>query len=234
MIVIGDVHGCYETLRALLRQLPQNRKVIFAGDLIDRGPKSRQVVQFIKRGCEEGVFDCVTGNHEDMMIQDTDIPETKGGTFRIDYSGIWVGNGGLQAIESYKTIKVIDDVSASYTVNTKLIKQHAEWFKALPLYLEYPNVKNEDGRHLVVSHASVCKIWNNKDHRQFRETIMWNRTEPVTDVPGIYNIFGHTPHQDPIITKHYANIDTGAFKKDGVLTALSFPEMEVFQQRFIG
>lgn len=65
MIIIGDVHGGFDTLRKLVDKLPQDENICFVGDLIDRGPKSVEVVDFV---IDNG-FDCVLGNHEDLMIQ---------------------------------------------------------------------------------------------------------------------------------------------------------------------
>ena len=45
--VIGDIHGCFDTFMALVAKLPKDAKICLAGDLIDRGPKSRQVVQYV-------------------------------------------------------------------------------------------------------------------------------------------------------------------------------------------
>ena len=47
--IISDVHGCYKTLIALIDQFPnkQNSKIVFVGDLVDRGNDSYNVVKFI-------------------------------------------------------------------------------------------------------------------------------------------------------------------------------------------
>ena len=65
-IVIGDVHGHYDTLVALLDSISPttNDEVYFLGDLIDRGPKSAQVVDLVMRN----QFKCLRGNHEEMML----------------------------------------------------------------------------------------------------------------------------------------------------------------------
>jgi serine/threonine protein phosphatase 1 len=47
--VIGDVHGEYETLRTLIQKLPKNSDIVFVGDLVDRGAKSRQVIELIRK-----------------------------------------------------------------------------------------------------------------------------------------------------------------------------------------
>ena len=67
-VVVGDVHGCREELEELLEGVEydaRNDRLIFAGDLIDRGPYPRQVVEFARQiGAE-----CVMGNHEDKAIR---------------------------------------------------------------------------------------------------------------------------------------------------------------------
>jgi serine/threonine protein phosphatase 1 len=64
--IISDVHGCYKTLLALIEQFPnkQNSKIVFVGDLIDKGINSCDVIEFVKNNN----YDCVLGNHDEMMI----------------------------------------------------------------------------------------------------------------------------------------------------------------------
>lgn len=111
MIVIGDVHGCYKTLVALLEKLPHNN-ICFTGDLIDRGNNSKEVVELVR----SSGYKCVLGNHEEMAIKaclDCDPQQAY----------LWTSNGGDATIESYKgSKKMHDDV---------------EWFKTLPLYIRY-------------------------------------------------------------------------------------------------
>lgn len=67
-IVIGDVHGCLEELDELLRTVQFTRhrdRLVFVGDLIDRGPDSRGVV---RRARELGAT-CVQGNHEEKYLR---------------------------------------------------------------------------------------------------------------------------------------------------------------------
>lgn len=220
-IVIGDVHGSYKTLMALVAKLPVGVPITFAGDLVDRGPDSRKVVQFV---IENG-YDCVRGNHEQMMIEhvtNTAAPE---------YMNKWTdftANGGLNTLNSY-------------TGFPEDLKFHVDWMRALPVYVEYKDIKGENGRHLVVSHSAIGKVWDWSEERrkqmvkQFESHIMWDR-DRFEDRPEIYNVFGHTPRPNPVLKSFYANIDTGAcFKRDGngmygQLTALQYPEMIVTQQ----
>jgi hypothetical protein len=72
--IIGDIHGCGETLRALLEKLGYSegesiyrhpeRKVIFLGDFIDRGPHQKDVVNIVRGMMKSGDALAVMGNHE--------------------------------------------------------------------------------------------------------------------------------------------------------------------------
>lgn len=103
-------------------------------------------------------------------------------------------------------------------------------------------------RNLVVSHSSIGKVWDwneekrNNQSKQFENVVMWEEVL-LNWLKGIYNIIGHTPHPifDLRIKSFYANIDTGAcFNSEehklqgyGVLTALQYPEMTIYQQENI-
>ena len=70
--IIGDIHGESEALLALIHLLgysdngrhPQGRKLVFTGDLVDRGPDSPAVMDKVIALVEAGVAYCVLGNHE--------------------------------------------------------------------------------------------------------------------------------------------------------------------------
>ena len=61
--IIGDVHGCIKTLKALISQLPQNAQIVFTGDLIDRGRYSKDVIEFVRINN----YKCIIDNHEEMQ-----------------------------------------------------------------------------------------------------------------------------------------------------------------------
>jgi hypothetical protein len=70
--LVGDVHGEWLALRSLLAHLGydargehrQGRRLVFVGDLCDRGPDSPQVVAFVREAVQRGLAQCVLGNHE--------------------------------------------------------------------------------------------------------------------------------------------------------------------------
>ena len=89
--VIGDVHGLYDELIALLalagwyldahgvpRHADPTRMLMFLGDLIDRGQQSLQVLRLVKKAVEAGVARCVKGNHEAKLLRFWDMANFKG------------------------------------------------------------------------------------------------------------------------------------------------------------
>jgi predicted kinase len=81
--IIGDVHGCHDELVGLLDKLgysitagsdgarhvthPEGRRVVFVGDLVDRGPDSPGVVRLVMTMVRDGVALCVAGNHDQKL-----------------------------------------------------------------------------------------------------------------------------------------------------------------------
>lgn len=91
--VIGDVHGLLDLLLEMLEKLgydmssgvpvhPAGRKLLFLGDIVDRGPQSIQVLKLAKMAVEKGGHFMVAGNHERKLLQFWDslqkgLPETR-------------------------------------------------------------------------------------------------------------------------------------------------------------
>ena len=71
--IIPDIHGCYNTLVALIEQLniTNEDELYFLGDYIDRGPKSREVIDYIIELKKNYQVYCLKGNHEDMYEECT-------------------------------------------------------------------------------------------------------------------------------------------------------------------
>lgn len=239
MIVIGDVHGCHKTLLALLDKIPKDKKerICFAGDLIDRGPRSRQVVEFVM----DNGYDCVQGNHEQMMVDFT---------YRYD-DMLWLGNGGDITLDSYRPDPDEDKPYLKPDIDKEVFEEHRRWMASLPVAIKYEDVKTPDGRELVVSHSICHSYWqmlNSKEESRVKLAkthIAWNRRFHKIKDQGFFNVIGHTPDENnPKIKKIYANIDTGVFcgyggwkrfKEGGLgyLTALHVPTMTIYQQECI-
>lgn len=226
--VIGDTHGCIETTKKLIEQLPSDAEVCFVGDLIDRGPGSKDLIDLVIKNN----YHCVLGNHEDMLLESLYIED---GILR-DYvreMRDWISNGGDKFLLNYGiTYNWVMDINISQE-----LKDHFRFIEKLPIVKEFKDVVDSNGRHLVVSHSSVDTMYGKEDDPRYKNTVIWNRYMSINDIPGVYNVFGHTPVIKPIIKGHYANIDTGAVysKKDGggILTALLFPDMITYTQERI-
>lgn len=74
--IIGDIHGCYDSLMALEDLVHTHAAVlgtrpffVSVGDLIDRGIQSREVVRHFYRGMREGTHSAVAGNHEAILFE---------------------------------------------------------------------------------------------------------------------------------------------------------------------
>lgn len=78
--VIGDVHGLFGLLMEMLESLgydlssgipahPHGRKLLFLGDVVDRGPDSIEVLKFVKKAVEKGGHFMLAGNHERKLLQ---------------------------------------------------------------------------------------------------------------------------------------------------------------------
>lgn len=94
ILAIGDVHGCDRALATLLSLLAITSAdtVVFLGDLVDRGPSSKQVVDRVIALHEECEVVCIMGNHEEMM---RDAISGRG-LFQA-----WLDVGGQSTVDSY-------------------------------------------------------------------------------------------------------------------------------------
>ena len=234
--IIGDVHGCYDTLLALINKLPKEAEIVFVGDLIDRGENSKKVIKLIR----DNNYLCVLGNHEEMMIDA--IKELKEG-WKITSTG-WSFNGYAPTMESYNR-----------DFDNKDLLNDIEWLKTLPKYLKFDE-EDEKGRKLIVSHAPCLDEFQNVLDLDYIDDgyFLWNRKIPKIKQDEYFNIFGHNIVKYFIYNKckelkidrsilkkdgtlldiniGYADIDTGCFD-NGMLSAIEFPSMKVIQQKNI-
>ncbi len=78
--IVGDVHGCYEELLGLIEKLgysasehvvshPEGRRLVFVGDLVDRGPDSPNVLRLAMASVKAGNAICVPGNHDTKFLR---------------------------------------------------------------------------------------------------------------------------------------------------------------------
>lgn len=117
---IGDIHGCFSSLKELIEnkiQLQKNDKLILLGDYIDRGPKSKEVIDYII-DLQNNDYDIVTllGNHESMLV---DAYNNESSISK------WIQNGGSETLKSFEinSLKGLDS-------------KYLNFFNSLKLYFE--------------------------------------------------------------------------------------------------
>jgi|WetSurMetagenome_2_1015567.scaffolds.fasta_scaffold245526_1 serine/threonine protein phosphatase 1 len=209
IFAVGDIHGCYDKLAAMMKILPWRKDegdlLLFIGDYIDRGPKSREVVDFLVRLRQQGgEFVFLKGNHEKMLL-DYYIQQKD--------QMLYVANGGAETIASY----VEGGIGRKAFV---LPEEHLEFFLSLALYHE-----TED---YIFVHAGL------KDgvplNEQSEEELLWIREEFIYSAYDWNKrvIFGHTALEIPFVTPGKIGIDTGAVYGNK-LTAVELPRMKFYQ-----
>ena len=210
-IFIGDVHGHYDGLMRLLSLIDPiaSDQVYFVGDLIDRGPKSAQVVEFVR----QSPYQCVLGNHEQLLLDAFQNGE-------VDMSRLqaWLYSGGQATLASYSNMDALFD--------------HLDWLRSLPLYIDLDDVwlvHAGINPHLSLSEQTPQELcW-------IRETFHYN---PRPYFKNKLIITGHTitftfPGIPPgQITQGagWLDIDTGAYHpKSGWLTGVDIDNQIVHQ-----
>jgi hypothetical protein len=154
---IGDIHGHADKLEELLLKLGYakknaayahpERKVLFVGDYIDRGPKIRETLQLVKAMVDNGNAIALMGNHEYNALC-FHFQETEGGHLRKHLI--------KNIIQHYETLKQFQNRQHEY-------EEYLDWFKTLPLYYEADNFK------------AVHACWGNNNIDFLRETLVNDR-----------------------------------------------------------
>ncbi len=213
--VIGDIHGRADLLARLLAQLGE-MPVFVVGDVCDRGPDTREVIeQLVARGARG-----VRGNHEDWLCQFVD-----GRGF--DSVALNAMFGGAATLRSYGIEgRSPREIEAQ---RFKVPLAHREWLGALPVVMRLV----VDGAPYWIAHAGVpLSLAVGIDPvRRMREILpehhcdlRWSALDPdsmdVLDGPVVY---GHVPREAPIDAGHAIGIDTGCGRHDGALTAVILP-----------
>jgi len=205
VFAVGDIHGCFYTLLDLMNKLPleSGDKLIFIGDYIDRGPHSKQVVDYVKSLTDAGQAIALMGNHEKMCI------DTYTGSGYWGQS--WMNNGGGLTIDSYDTRSEAERVSPPmfdadardewHKNLPRVSKEHVEWMESLPLY-------HIDGDYMFV-HAGIDP--EVELEYQIDDDLLWIRGKFINygmQLPKRI-VFGHTPFEKVQFLSNKIGIDTG-------------------------
>ncbi|MEV0270664.1 polynucleotide kinase-phosphatase [Hamadaea sp. NPDC050747] len=222
--VIGDVHGCFAELLALLTELgytverdehgravnavhPAGRITLFVGDLVDRGPDSPAVLRLVMGMVAAGTALCVAGNHEAKLLK------------KLQGRNVQVRHGLAETLEQLER----DPVDGLEPFLSGLISHYVL----------------DEGR-LVIAHAGLKEEYHGRASGRVRSFAMFGDTTGETDEYGLpvrypwaqeYRgkamvVYGHTPTVEPEWVNNTICLDTGCVF-GGKLTALRYPERQL-------
>lgn len=209
--IIGDIGGEFDTLKSLIDKMPKG-KIVLVGDLNDRGPKSKEVIEWAMNNP-----DVITlhSNHGDMFVDMYNM--VIHGDLSIYHPNDFFNNGGIATLKSYAFEKYPNGKVALDQALACVPESHIQYLRDAPLTYK------QEG--LIVSHAAIMP----HGHMSASEAV-WNRDEP-RKIDGKFQVFGHNSHWGLRYFDDWAVcIDTSRQK---VLTGLHWPSKEIFQQEFI-
>ena len=223
--IIGDIHGCLDEALDLISALgyrcevqecrhvvshPQGRKLVFVGDLVDRGPDSPGVVRLVSDVVASGRGFCVAGNHDVKLSR------------------------ALRGRDVKLTHGLAESMDQMRSHSQDFRRFSAEFLDGLVSHYVF-----DDG-HLVVAHAGLREEMHGRGSGMVRQFAMYGETTGETDEYGLpvrYNwaseyrgkamvVYGHTPVPESEWLNNTICIDTGCVF-GGRLTALRYPEREL-------
>ena len=218
--IIGDVHGCLEELEALIGSLgyedkdgwwhPEGRKLVFVGDLVDRGPESVEVVRKVMSAVKAGLAHAVPGNHDVKLAR-----ALKGGKVSLNHGLAETMEQFSKETEEFKT-------------------EVADFFVGLVSHAVF------DSGKLCVAHAGMPAEMQGRGSAAVREFALYGETTGEIDEFGLpvrypwaseYRgealvVYGHTPVPEAEFYNNTIDIDTGCCF-GGKLTAFRYPEREI-------
>ncbi len=226
--IIGDVHGCADELEQLLDQLgyqvtgefsyahPAGRRVVFVGDLVDRGPRAVDTLKIAMNMVRDDSAICVPGNHDVKLLR------------KLRGKDVKVRHGLAETLQDFARIPEAD--------RKPFEKQVVEFIDSLVSHYVF-----DDGK-LVVAHAGLPESMHGRGSGKVREFALYGETTGEIDEFGLpvrlnwaadYRgaakvVYGHTPVPFAEWLNNTIDIDTGCVF-GGALTALRYPEMEIQQ-----
>jgi serine/threonine protein phosphatase 1 len=224
-LVIGDVHGKLSLLDRLIGKTGYQAgadRLVFIGDLIDRGENSRGVVERALELKKQSphLVTVIRGNHEEMMISALSASADEAA----EKSELWYFNGGIETLQSYMTDEGKLD----------LPEEHFNFLASLPTW-------HED-EHAIYVHAAMIESADGTFAHPGSDPdnleLLWSRNRRFfAEYQGKLAVFGHTiagmifgePEQ-VWMREQLIGVDTGAYLT-GVLSAVELPSRRVWSVR---
>ncbi len=136
--LIGDVHGCGETLIVLLEQMGyqkingiyqhKSRKAVFLGDIVDRGPHIRLACEIVRGMVDAGHAHMIMGNHEyNLVTYMTPAPEGVDRPYLREHTE--------------RNSFIVKQTVEQFADHPEEFKDYLEWFTELPLFMEFDHFR---------------------------------------------------------------------------------------------
>jgi protein phosphatase len=217
--IVGDVHGCYDELRTLLDKLgysveeyvvrhPEGRRLVFVGDLVDRGPDSPNVLRLVMASVKAGTAICVPGNHDMKFLRWLNGKRVQ------PTHGLADTIAQLEAdpLDRRDLMAFLDNLVSHFVFDDgKLVVAHAGLKESM----------QGRGSGKVREFCLYGDTTGERDEYGLPERLDWAREYRGKALV----VYGHTPFAEPRWLNHTVNIDTGCCF-GGALTALRYPEQE--------
>ncbi|MDB2686180.1 AAA family ATPase [Mariniblastus sp.] len=236
--IIGDVHGCYDELTELLEKMgwfkhaeegwrhPENRFLVFVGDLTDRGPNSLGVLELVAQLLESQKALLVLGNHDHKL-------------------GRWLQGKRVQEKHGLEaTTREFSEVAPQQLI--ELRNRYLSMIQRAPLFARWDPDDQATGQsfeHLIIAHAAWRPELNGASLDRMRSYCIYgpNTGEVVDGLPqrldwkvdypkhAPFCVVGHTAFDGPVVERNNTMCIDTACVFGGRLTGLKWPEKEVVQ-----
>ena len=213
---IGDIHGRLDLLQALMQRVELDvrsrgecsTRVVLLGDLIDRGPYSRQLLELAQSsGRDSDRVIILLGNHEELLL------ESAYGNAAAQRA--WLQQGGEATLRSYGVESSdLEALSAEEVADAicRVVGDHTlAWLDSLPLWFE-------SGDYFFC-HAGIRP--GVPLQRQRRQDLLWIRKKFLASKKyhGAVIVHGHSETDQLVFDPNHINVDTAAYRT-GVLSAV--------------
>lgn len=224
--VIGDVHGCYDSMIELINKIESmdpGAQIIFVGDFIDRGPQVNKVLEWsLENISPNGRYRSVRGNHEELALEWY-------GKFLNWWDDLCI-NGYTDALMPESDFDFSIWLEAMQKLNPESLKPYMDFFESLPLSLEV-KVNTVSGREQVyrIVHASYdfspdisegdqksINLWKRRmDGNYVNDDIVVHGHMPTISSAYTNEIYGKSHPGMICYTKNDINVDGGHVYSDG-------------------
>lgn len=176
--VVSDIHGMYDRFETILSFWDRKDKLVILGDMVDRGPDSKEVIEKVMDLQRMYDVTVLKGNHEDMMVKALSNP--------LKHYQLWAMNGGDETIRSF-----LGDKAFWTSEKQRVIDLQVKYLREVS-FLESLSTSCIFGK-VLFTHAGFNSAYTDLE-KTSDEDLIWVRNHFLAEnKTGLINVFGHTP-----------------------------------------